>query len=82
MAPLQVVKGDFLGHPPREGANQPTPKEDREFSEDLKQAEPGLCPEELLFSEGNILTLPQRTHRYAPANPRDYKMRNKVRGVV
>lgn len=68
MALLQAVKGDFFGDPPRKGANQLTPKEeDREFSEDLKWAEPGLGPEELLFSEGDIPTV--EDHRRTPAIP-------------
>lgn len=50
----QVAKGDFFGDTPRKVANQPIPNEEDEVLEDLKWAEPGLCLEELLFSEGDI----------------------------
>lgn len=79
-----MFKGDFFEDSLRKGANKPVSKEDDdEFSEDLNWEEPDLYPEELLFSEGEILTLLHKTHRCTPANSScQCGLRNKVRGAV
>lgn len=59
-----------MGDPPRKGANQPAPnEEDGEFLEDFEWAEPGLCPEELLFSEEDNTSSPRRTQMHHSTSP-------------